>query len=209
MNKPTGAGAILPLIALFFAGCGTFSARPDPSRFFTLSALAQAEGAIPKESNNAERMLLGIGPIKFPGYLDRQELVVRSAQNRFEVSENDRWAEPLEENFTRVLSRNLSALLRTDRIVSYPWPNDRRPNYQVEVEVLRFEANGASDAQLSARWVIVDGNNKKPVNLTVSHLTRPAKEKSSDGTVAALSEALGDFSREIADAVNAIDGKRK
>jgi len=209
MNRSNSAAVIFALMVLSLAGCGTFSARPDPSRFFTLSALAPADGAMPKESNNPDRMLLGIGPIKFPGYLDRHELVVRSAQNRFEVSENDRWAEPLEENFTRVLSRNLSALLKTDRIVSYPWPNDRKPNYLVEVEVLQFEGNSQGDAQLSARWAVIDGNNKKPLNLKVSYLTRQAKEKSTDGTVAALSEALGDFSREIADAVNIIDGKRK
>ena len=209
MNKSNSAAVTLGLIALSLAGCGTFSARPDPSRFFTLSALTPVEGAVPKESSNAERILLGVGPIKFPGYLDRQELVVRSAQNRFEVSENDRWAEPLEENFTRVLSRNLSALLKSDRIVSYPWTNDRKPNYQVEVEVLQFEGNSAGDAQLSARSVIIDVNSKKPLNLKVSYLTRQAKEKSTDGTVAALSEALGEFSREIADAVNVIDGKRK
>ena len=209
MNRSNSAAVIFALMVLSLTGCGTFSARPDPSRFFTLSALAPADGAMPKESTNPDRMLLGIGPIKFPGYLDRQELVVRSAQNRFEVSENDRWAEPLEENFTRVLSRNLSALLKNDRIVSYPWPSDRKPNYQVEVEVLQFEGNNAGDAQLSARWVIIDGNSKKPLNLKVSYLTRQAKEKSTDGTVAALSEALGDFSREIADAVNIIDGKRK
>jgi hypothetical protein len=37
---------------------------------------------------------------------------------------------------------------------------------------------------------------------------RHAKEKSTDGSVAALSEAIGGLSREIANAVSAIDGKR-
>jgi len=154
-------------------------------------------------------MFLGIGPIKFPGYLDRQEIVVRSAQNRFDVSENDRWAEPLQENFFRVLSENLALLLNTDLIVIYPWSPVNRPRYQVEIEVLRFEANSERNGQLFARWSVLDGADKKVAVVKESRVTRNAKEKSTDGSVAALSEAVGDLSREIANAVSAIDGKRK
>jgi hypothetical protein len=42
-----------------------------------------------------------------------------------------------------------------------------------------------------------------------SRVTRNAQEKTTDGSVAALSEAVGDLSREIANAVSAIDGPRK
>ena len=154
-------------------------------------------------------MLLGIGPIKFPGYLDREEIVVRSAQNRFDVAENDRWAEPLEENFARVLSQNLALLLNTDLITTYPWSPANRPRYQVEIEVLRFEANSQRNAQLFARWALLDVGDKKVAILKESRSMRIAKEKTVAASVAALSEAVGDLSREIANAVGATDGKRK
>lgn len=197
------------LLGLSLAGCGTFSPRPDPSRFFTLSSLRQVEEASLKNSNKPEKMFLGIGPIKFPGYLDRHEIVVRSAQNRFEVSENDRWAEPLQENFARILSQNLAVLLNTDLIIIYPWPPVNRPRYQVEIEVLRFEANNERNAQLFARWAVLDGGDKKIAVVKESRAVRNAKEKSTDGSVAALSEAVGDLSREIAETVSAIDRRRE
>ena len=125
------------------------------------------------------------------------------------MSENDRWAEPLDENFARVLRQNLTVLLPADRIIQYPWPSSKKPNYQVEIEVLRFEANSARDAQLFARWSVSDGGNKKIISVRESRVVRHAKEKSMDASVAALSEALGDFSREIADAVQAGDGGKK
>jgi uncharacterized lipoprotein YmbA len=84
---------------------------------------------------------------------------------------------------------------------------NRRPTYQVEVEVLRFEANAAGDVQLSARWAVSDVNKKTPQSKE-SRLARPVKVKSTEASVAALSEALGDLSREIADAVRNIDGQR-
>lgn len=196
------------IMSLFLAGCGSLSPRPDPSKFFTLSSSLPAATAAAKDPGGTATISLGVGPIKFPGYLDRQEIVLRTAQHRFEVSENERWAEPLDENFARVLGQNLAALLGTDRIISYPWPSERRPILRVEIEVLSFEANAAHEAQLSARWVVLDGVTRKPHDLKVSRVVRAAKEKSIDGAVAALSEAVGDLSREIADSVRTAEGSK-
>ena len=208
MNRSINAALQSAVIALLLAGCGTFSPRPDPSRFFTLSSLPQVEQATLKNSTKPERMFLGIGPVKFPSYLDRQEMVARSAQNRFDVSEHDRWAEPLQENFSRVLSENLALLLDTDLIIIYPWSPANRPRYNVEIDVLRLEANSERNGQLFARWSVVDGADKKVAVVKESRIIRNAKEKSTDGSVAALSEAVGDLSREIAETVSAIDGRK-
>jgi uncharacterized protein len=209
MNRSINSALIAAVIALSLTGCGTFSPRPDPSRFFTLSSLPQVEQGSLKNSTRPEKMFLGIGPIKFPSYLDRQEIVVRSAQNRFDVSENDRWAEPLQENFARVLSENLALLLNTDLIIVYPWSPANRPRYTVEIDVLRLEANSERNGQLFARWSVVDGAAKKVAVVKESRIIRNAKERSTDGSVAALSEAVGDLSREIAETVNGIDWGRE
>jgi uncharacterized protein len=209
MNRSVNAALQSAVIALLLAGCGTFSPRPDPSRFFTLSSLPQVEQATLKNSTRPEKMFLGIGPIKFPSYLDRQEMVVRSAQNRFDVSETDRWAEPLQENFARVLSENLALLLDTDLIIIYPWSPANRPRYNVEIDVLRLEANSERNGQLFARWSVVAGADKKVAVVKESRIIRNAKEKSTDGSVAALSEAVGDLSREIAETVSAIDRRKE
>jgi uncharacterized lipoprotein YmbA len=209
MNRAMQVALPIALIAVTLSGCATFSPRPDPSRFFTLSSLPETEKARLKNSTRPEKMFLGIGPIKFPGYLDRGEIVVRSAQNRFDVSENDRWAEPLQENFARVLSENLALLLDTDLIILYPWSPANRPRYNVEIEVLRFEASSQRNGHLSARWSVVGGADRKVAVVRESRITRNAKDKSTDSSVAALSEAVGDLSREIADAVSAVDGSTK
>jgi uncharacterized lipoprotein YmbA len=160
-----------------------------------------------KDSGNP--VSLGVGPITLPGYLDRQEIVTRVSQNRIDVSEYDRWAEPLETNFTRVVGQNLSVLLHTDRLVFYPWELNRRPNYQVTIEVLRFESSTRGEVQLSARWEILDTNKRTPLQAGGSAITRQPTAQSTDASVVALSEALGDLSYEIANAVSAVDGQRK
>jgi len=195
-------------VAFSLLGCGTFSAKPDPSRFFTLSALpplAPEAAKSPAESG----ISLGIGPVTLPGYLDRQEIVIRVAQNQINLAENDLWAEPLEENFSRVLSQNVAAILRADRVNAYPWAIDKKPVYQVEVEVLRFEANTAQEVQLSARWTVRNSGKKDSLRYRETRLSRPAKARSTDASVAALSEALADLSREIAAAIESMEGGGK
>ena len=109
-------GLLICLLVCFIpAGCSFLDPKPDPSRFFALASLPRT-GQRAQDAAGTNALALGIGPIKFPGYLDRQQFVTRISQNRFAVAENDRWAEPLEENFSRVLSQNLSILLQTDRM---------------------------------------------------------------------------------------------
>jgi uncharacterized protein len=180
------------------AGCVSV----DPSRFYALAPLPRT-GQRAQDTPGTNSVALAIGPIKFPGYLDRRGLVKRLSQNRFAVADNDLWAEPLEENFSRVLSQNLSILLQTDRVVSYPWERNQRPTYQVQVEVLRFEPNAEQVVELWARWIILD-NAKKTVSVRESYLTHPARDKSAEASVASMSEVVSDLSKEITAAIRAL-----
>jgi len=170
----------LVLIGLYSGGCGTFSPRPDSSRFFTLTAIAQPGSVTTSASSNPAGVSIGIGPIRLPGYLDRQEIVTRVSQNRIDLSEYDRWAERLETNFTRVLAQNLSVLLNTDQLVFYPWELNRKPNYQVTIEMLRFESNTRGEVQLSARWEILDTNKRTQLQAGESGITRQPTAQSTD-----------------------------
>jgi hypothetical protein len=201
----SGKGLLICLLVSFIpAGCSFLDPKPDPSRFFSLTSLPRT-GQRAQDAAGTNALVLGIGPIKFPGYLDRQQLVTRISQNRFAVAENDRWAEPLEEYFSRVLSQNLSILLQTDRVVTYPWERSQSPTYQVQVEVLRFEPNAEQMVELWARWSITD-RAKKTTSARESFLSRPAKDKSTEASVAALSEVVGGLSQEIAASTRGLTG---
>lgn len=193
-------------LLLAFSGCGTFSPQPDPSRFFILSGPAQGEDT-EKRPRQSPALSLGIGPISLPAYLDRQEIVTRMAPNQVRLSEYDRWAEPLEEGVGRVVSQNVASLLRAERLTSYPWPSERRPLYQVEIEILRFETNSSQEAQLAARWTVRHTAKKDAVRYHDTRLSRTARERSTAAEVAALSEVLADLSRQIAAVIEEMDSK--
>lgn len=193
------------LFVMSIAGCTAFSPQPDSSRFFTLSPLSQGEETGNKSTGQAPRLSVGIGPVSVPGYLDRQEIVTRVAQHQLRLSEHDRWAEPLDENLARVVSQNVAAILRAERIASYPWPVDRKPLYQAEIDVLRFETNLAQEAHLAARWTVRHTGRKDLVRYRHTRLSRPARARNAEASVAALSEVLADLSQEIAAAIEDLE----
>src|SRR4029450_4448865 len=69
----------------------------NPWRLFTLSALPRAEQTVTNGSPG-QVLAIGVGPIHLPGCPGRGQIVNRISQNRFALSENDRWAEPLAHN---------------------------------------------------------------------------------------------------------------
>lgn len=190
---------VLAIVAAWvaFGGCAAFAPRADPSSFYILGALPEVDLATDKTTAGGIKanFSVGLGPIELPGYLDRQQIVTRTSTNRLSYSETDRWAAPLAESFSRVLGQNISHLLNPAQMVQFPWLSNDAPDYQVKIEVLQFEANSNQQVWLTARWSVID-RNKKMVGQR-SQLNRRAGSLSTEDFVKALSETLGDLSREI------------
>ncbi len=177
--------------------------RPD-THFFILSSTVRD----PEPSPFGTNFVLGLGPIHFPAYLRRTEMVTRVGQNRVQISESNRWAEPLDVDFREVLARNLAYLLRTEQVVTYPWYNSTHVDYQVEISVDQFENDAYGTAHLAAQWSVRSARNAALVSRTTS-LSVKASGTDSAARVAALSEALGELSREIARAILELHTKER
>jgi len=190
-------GSVLAFLAcvLVLAGC----ARTQQISYYQLSPLETARNGA--ATGGAGEMVLGIGPVQLPEYLDRPQFVTRLNTNRLQLEDSQRWAEPLGENIARVLGENLSALLGAERILLYPWPLSKVTDYQLLVEILHFENESDGAARLVARWSVKgkEGGIVLPERRS-SHLA-PAISRDQEGLVIALNEALRSFCREIAQAL--------
>jgi uncharacterized protein len=205
-------------------GCSLLPPRPEDTNFYVLTAIADS-GTLQPPPSIAHQLAIGLGPIKFPDYLEHLDVVTRVSPNRVELSSTERWAEPLDESFKRVLARNLETLLGTDQVIQFPWYPSVKLDYKVEVTVERFERDGSGGTQLVATWLIRDGHNDRVVVSRQSNFgaiatssggpgtTAPtdtagnsteragASGTSMDSAAAALSSDLGDLSKQIADAL--------
>jgi uncharacterized lipoprotein YmbA len=187
------------LVAILVWGGGCLGGASAPTRFYTLVPIAVP----PTEANliPAERgPAIGVGPLTLPGYLDRREIVTRRGRDEIELGEFDLWSEQLKEGATRVLGEDLAILLRTDRVALLSWRGSHPVQYQVAVEVARFEGAAGLDVTLEARWRILGGDGKELV-LRHSTVTEVVGAPGYSALVAAMSRALGALGRDIATAI--------
>lgn len=194
------------------AGCASFGDRPAP-RYFVLTSLPRTEAPAPGAPGAAApvpppegmaRPQIGLGPFRFPAYLDRPQLVTRVGGNQLHISESQRWAEPLREGFPRVLAENLMQLLATDRVLLFPWYSSEKPDYQIEIDVVRFEGDATSQAVLEARWTLRDATGTA-LRRRESFLQQSVGPGSGgEALAAALSSTVAELSRQLAAALQAV-----
>jgi uncharacterized lipoprotein YmbA len=188
--------------ALLFAaaGCGGQGA---PSRFYVLAPLAGPPGSGTPAAADSAPVTIGVGPVRLPAYLDRPQVVTRLDPDRIDFGEFDRWGEPLADGVPRALAGTIGGLLPKSRIALFPWTGPRAIQYQVIVDVARFDGSLGGDVVLEARWRIV-GADRKDLREGRFAASEPTGGQGYPAIVSAMSRSLGALGREIAAALAAI-----
>ena len=193
MHKNVIAAFSLTLAAALATGC----ASVPPTRFYVVTPLDE------KAAVAAPGPGVVVAGVRLPQYLERPQLVTRSGDNQLQVEEFHQWGGNLAKDLTRVLAENLSQLLRSDGVVAAPHTLRARPDYRVEVELLRFERAADARVHLTAKWWLLRGADGTPLaGPTTTLASEPLPPSPTfDPTVAAMSRAYGELSRAIAQAI--------
>ncbi len=194
MHKDVIAAFTLTLAVALATGC---SSAP-PMRYYVVTSL---EGTAAAASSPGPGVV--VAGVRLPQYLERPQLVTRSGDNQLQVEEFHQWGGNLAKDLTRVLAENLSRLLRSDAVVAAPHTQRLRPDYRVEVDVLRFERAGDARVYLTAKWWLLrgaDGAQLAGPTTTLTSEPLPAAP-TFDPTVAAMSRAYGELARAIAQVI--------
>ncbi len=180
--------AVLMLTA-FVGACGS----TPPARFFTLSATAPP-------ATTTSTLSVAVGPVSVPAVVDRPQIVVNIGPNQVRLEEFNRWAAPLQNNIARAVAENLVQLLGTPRVILSSTDAD----YRAAIDVQSFESAPGEAAVLDAVWTV--RRTKDSRTQTGRTTVREAvPEKGYDALAAAHSRAVARLSRDIADAVRALD----
>jgi uncharacterized protein len=194
------ARSMMLVLAAMLASLGACAGSP-PSRFYSLSPVPATEMRTVPESRS---LLVGITNVRMPDYLDRPQIATRIGPNELRFDEFNRWAEPLKENFSRVLAENLSGFLGRDKVFVIWRPGSMPSDYLVGVEVTRFDAGPGGDVSLAATWVVYQPDGKKMLITKRSTLLEPAGAPGYEAMAAAGSRAVAALSREIAEAIRTV-----
>ena len=99
-------------VVVMFSACSSSS----PVSYFSLNPI---DADFKQDPDDA--VMLGLGPIRMPEYLNRSQIVSRGANAEIRVDEFNRWSEPLNEAMLRIVASNVDNLLQGVVVVVFPY----------------------------------------------------------------------------------------
>ncbi|MGO9377289.1 MAG: membrane integrity-associated transporter subunit PqiC [Dissulfurispiraceae bacterium] len=191
---------VLGALIFTLTGCGGSA----PSKFYQLSSL-ETQSMVSRDISPEHSLIVAVGPVRMPDYLDRPQIVTRSGKNELTLAEFDRWGGSLDNDVVRVLAADISAMLPADRFFVSQWSpilDSQVPvSYRVEVLADRFEGALGGSVTLRAQWAIF-GKDKVLLFKKESTISEQANDNSYDALVDAMSKTLERLSREISSAIS-------
>ena len=182
------------VLLLILVGCG----RTAPSRFYTLSPVHSAlPTAAPGDMGKTSQTTIGILPVEIPDYLDRPEIVTRKNDGGLSLEEYDRWGGDLRNDIARVLGETLAAQLPRDRVTILTGRRSTPADYNIFVQVRRFEPIAGEKIWLRAQWTVTEISGQTVLLRRDADLYEPIKGQGFPETVAAMSHAVDRLGQEM------------
>jgi uncharacterized lipoprotein YmbA len=142
---------------------------------------------------------VAVNPVTLPEFVDRPQLVLNTAGSRVHVLDMHRWAEPLKNAIPRLLADNISRLLGTNRVSSYPQSASNDADYRITADFLHFESSGEI-VLVETLWNIHPPGNG-PGKVRRFKISEIVRGDGNEARVDAYSRALAALSRDIADSL--------
>jgi uncharacterized lipoprotein YmbA len=200
------AACAFSILAGVLSGCATST----PSKFYQLSAVS-GRTAEKQDSSHQGSLIVVIGPIRIPDYLDRPQIVTRSGKNELHLSEFNRWAGSLDSDIVRVLVEDVSAQLPQDSFFVIRWTplvqSHLPATYRVEMLVERFDGAPGGHVFLSVQWDIFSPE-KGLLLKKESRISEEVKGEGYDALVDAMSRAIARLSNDIAHEIMTVGAQK-
>ena len=122
----------------------------------------------------------------------------------------NQWAEPLNDNLTRVLAENLTNLWREDSIDVFLASDSSIPaDYRLEVDVLRLDGNLGGQVALISQWALLEAEEDELILMRRSEYQELAADQTVKELVLAQSRMIENLSRDIAAVIKKTLGIKK
>jgi uncharacterized protein len=181
------------MVTAIVAACASAPA----TRFYVLNSVTRDSSLL-----SADGPSVVIRDVRLPQYLERPQLVTRDGDHKIRLSDEAQWAGNLQQDMVRVLTENLSQQLKSERVFSAPHNGPVKPDFRVDIEVLRFELGSDRRVMLSARWWLVrgDGNILIEAPSTVIY-GQVVAERDIETVVASMSSVYAELAQQVARSV--------
>ena len=186
-------------LSLALAGC--LGGQSPSTNFYMLSALSPSPAGISPVSAEA-RIHIGLETVVMAEYLNRNEIVLNLDNTIYQLAEFNQWAEPLNDNMTRVLEENLTNLLQDDSIEVFMASESSIPlDYRLEVDVLRLDGNLGDQVRLVVQWALLEAEEDDLILMRRSEYLDKVADETVKELVLAKSRTVEKLSRDMAAAI--------
>ncbi|MGD2057005.1 MAG: PqiC family protein [Gammaproteobacteria bacterium] len=186
-------------LAVMLAGCLGNPTRP--SNFYVLNP--EPGQPVTGRQSSTEPLTVALGPVELPEIYERPQIVTRTAANRIDLAEFERWGGNLNKDLTRVLAQNLMGRLNTDNVLLYPWSGRDKPDFQLSLRFFRLDGEPDAAAYLDGVWRLLDGTRGCELAAHRFRIEEPVSAAGYPGLVSAISQGLARLSQEMAQQVAA------
>jgi uncharacterized protein len=171
------------LLMLTLAGCGS----SPKTRFYTLDPVDGARAT----SGGAP---IQLGHVALPGALDRQSIVTHATGNRVDISDQERWAAPLDELVRRALAADMRARLPNGIVLAEGDPTPAGTRTLV-LNVQQFMPDASGKVLLEVDWTLQHaGKPGVPRHLSIQ---TQMHGQGGEAIADAMSRALGQLADDI------------
>jgi uncharacterized protein len=179
-------------LLLGLAACG----HSPPTHFYTVDPSPPGQPA-----RRAFSGPVNVADVNLPAMLDRRAVVLRSGANQVEVSDQARWAAPLDGMVRRTMAEDLAERLGHENVLM---PGDPLPSgtvYTVVLTLTEFGASKDGSAILSGDWAVRD-NHQQVLLMRHVRLSQSVPANDIGAVASALSSMLGKVSDDVAAALS-------
>jgi len=200
------------LVVVFLAAC-----QSSPSRLYLLNAQAAASPEtvviamsdfpasglhLPLTPSAASASAIGVS-VTVPEYIDRTDVVERTGGNELKTNPDVQWGEDLSVDAARVLAEDLAAELPSVDFMMLPSRSHRPLDYEVDVELTRFETDTTGRATARGWWNIANAHGQPLKGGRISSV-EPADGNGYASMAATLSRALASISVDLGKAIHSL-----
>ena len=180
------------LMLCLLAGC----AGSPSTHFYTLDPVSAPASALTANPTQSHRLIV-VGQVQLPPALDRLSVVTRSGPDQLAISDENRWAAPLDDIVRHTLSADLAARMPPGRVLAPGDPVPASGARSLIVDVQDFLPD-ERHVTLNARWTLLDGTPPRPVLTRREMIDITAASPTTAAEIAAMSRALGALADRIA-----------
>lgn len=168
----------------------SFSGCVSSGSYYILS-LAPQPATVYQNKNK----IIGVEKVTVPEYLYKREIAVAKSSSQISMLSGAVWGEDLDTGLTNRLISFLQKKFQQPSVYAYPWGVDRQPSIKVNVDIIRFIAQG-DKVYLDANWEVLNLSTQKRKARLFSTAVTTGSDAAS--IVDAMGRAFGQLEEDVA-----------